>query len=121
LPDCFRVITAIAKYAGRAMAWPPSFALQVRNSVNKREGLLGIVAIGAAEARSGTRGRRPFGLDLSGGKRGAIKFHKSSEIRAATMARHLCLAEDLKVLLCVDPCSKVTSLGYFRLPEASPR
>jgi len=45
------------------------------------------------QARSDMRGRPPFSLDLAGGKRGAIRFHKSSEISGATMARHLRLAE----------------------------
>jgi hypothetical protein len=45
-----------------------------------------------------------------GGKRGAIRFHKSSEISAATMARHLRLAESFSSSLCGDPYSKATSL-----------
>jgi hypothetical protein len=71
------------------------------------------------QARSGIRGRPPFGLDLAGGKRGAITFHKSSEISAATMDFTSVWLKDLQVLLCGDPFSKVILLGRYRLPESS--
>ncbi len=42
--------------------------------------------IPARQARSGTRGRPPLGLAGSGGSRGAISCHSSSETRGATMS-----------------------------------
>jgi hypothetical protein len=52
MPDCFRVVTPVAYHAIRAIAWPSSFSLQERDSINQCDCLLRIVAIRPGELNS---------------------------------------------------------------------
>ena len=51
-PNRFSVVTAVANDAIRPITWPSSFSLQDRDSINKCEGMLRIVAIGSGEVNS---------------------------------------------------------------------
>ena len=49
LPDCLRVITAVAQYAVRTMPWASQLSLQAWDGVNQCEGLLRVVTIGSGQ------------------------------------------------------------------------
>jgi len=49
LPNCRRVITAIAQYVIRPMAWTSPRSLQGRDGINERDGLLRVVTVGASK------------------------------------------------------------------------
>ena len=49
LPDCLRVIPAVAQHAVRAMAWSSTLSLQESYSINECECLLRVVTIRTGE------------------------------------------------------------------------